>query len=283
MIDLHVHTTASDGEYDPKDVVRMAKENNVTTIAIADHDTVTGLDEAIEEGKRVGVEVIPAIELNAKVEKGKMHILGYYINYKDINFMHAMERLRKDREDRNIKFIEEFHKQNVDITLEQVKKYAIGSVIAKPHFARALYDNGYINDIEEAYTNYFNVPPMKNIKRQSISPKLAIELIKKAGGIAVIAHPVTLKIDNDELDKKIKELKLYGLDGIECYNNIHTKEDIIKLKEIANKNNMLITAGSDFHGLISTPEVIIGRGKNDNIITDMPDMLDKIKDYIKKM
>lgn len=279
MIDLHVHTTASDGEYNPKDVIKMAKENGVDTIAIADHDTVAGLEEAIEEGKNIGVEVIPAIELNAKVEKGKMHILGYYMDYKDAEFVRVMESLRKDREKRNSEFIDEFHKQNVNITLEQVKKYAIGSIIAKPHFARALYDNGYINDIEEAYTNYFNVPPMKNIKRQSITPKQAIELIKNAGGIAVIAHPVTLKLDDDELDEKIKELKKYGLDGIECYNNIHTKEDITKLKEIANKNNMLITAGSDFHGPITTPGVIIGRGKDDNIITDIPDMLEKIKNY----
>lgn len=279
MIDLHVHTTASDGEYNPKDVIKMAKENGVDTIAIADHDTVAGLEEAIKEGKNIGVEVIPAIELNAKVEKGKMHILGYYMDYKDAEFVRVMESLRKDRENRNSEFIDEFHKQNVNITLEQVKKYAIGSIIAKPHFARALYDNGYINDIEEAYTNYFNVPPMKNIKRQSITPKQAIELIKNAGGIAVIAHPVTLKLDDNELDEKIKELKEYGLDGIECYNNIHTKEDITKLKEIANKNNMLITAGSDFHGPITTPGVIIGRGKDDNIITDIPDMLEKIKNY----
>ena len=281
MIDLHVHTTASDGEYNPKDVIKMAKENNVETIAIADHDTVAGLEEAIEEGEKIGVEVIPAIELNAKVEKGKMHILGYYMDYKDKDFMQAMETLRKDREDRNMEFIEEFHKQNVNITLDQVKKYAIGRIIAKPHFARALYDNGYINDIEEAYTNYFNVPPMKNIKRQSITPKQAIDLIKNAGGIAVIAHPVTLKLNDDELNKEIKELKSYGLDGIECYNNIHTKEDINKLKKIANENDMLITAGSDFHGPITTPGVIIGRGKDDNIITDIPDMLDKIKNYKK--
>lgn len=277
MIDLHLHTTASDGEYNPKDVIKLAKENGVDTVAIADHDTVAGLEEAIEEGKKIGVEVISAVELNANVEKGKMHILGYYMDYKDAEFVKAMESLKKDREDRNNEFIDEFHKQNVNITLEQVKKYAIGSIIAKPHFARALYDNGYIKDIEEAYTNYFNVPPMKNIKRQSITPKQAIELIKNAGGISVIAHPVTLKLDDNELDEKIKELKKYGLDGMECYNNIHTKEDIAKLKEIANKNNMLITAGSDFHGPITTPGVIIGRGKDDNIIADIPDMLEKMK------
>lgn len=277
MIDLHVHTTVSDGELDPKDVVRRAKEKGVSAIAIADHDAVDGLDEAIEEGKKIGVEVIPAIELNAKVEKGKMHILGYYMNYKDVDFANKMNLLRKDREDRNEEFIKEFNKQNINITIEQVKKYAVGNVIAKPHFARALLENGYINDIEEAYSNYFNVPPLKNIQRKSITPKEAIKLIKDAGGIAVIAHPITLKLNDEELDDKIKKLKTYGLDGMECYNNIHTPEDVTKLKKIARENNMLITAGSDFHGPISTPGVEIGSGKNGNIISDIPDMLENLK------
>lgn len=281
MIDLHVHTTASDGEFEPRAVVRRAKDKGVTTIAIADHDTVEGLEEAIEEGNKIGIEVIPAIELNAKVEKGKMHILGYYINYNDTNFAKKTELLKKDRENRNIKFIKEFNRQNVNITLEQVKKYGMGNVIGKPHFAKALLENGYINDIKEAYSKFFNVSPLKEIERKLITPKEAIELIKSAGGIAVIAHPITLKLNEEELDKKIKELKSYGLSGMECYNNIHTQEDVVKLKEIAKANGMIITAGSDFHGPINTPGVEIGSGKNGNIISDIPDMLENLKKLTK--
>lgn len=282
MIDLHVHTTASDGEYMPSKIVKMAKENNVTTVAITDHDTIEGIEEAIEAGTKLGIEIIPGIELNAKVPKGKMHIVGYFFDINNKEFLKKMAELKKDREDRNQQFIEEFNKKGIAITLEQVKKYVIGNVVGKPHFARALYDNGYIKDIEEAYSNYFNVEPFNEIKRKGITPREAIQIIKNAGGIAVIAHPVTLKLDDEELKNKIQELKEYGLDGIECYNNIHTKEDIKKLKEIAQENNLLITAGSDFHGPITTPNVKIGRGKDDNIISDIPDMLEKIKKYAKK-
>lgn len=200
----------------------------------------------------------------------------------DKNFIKEMSELKKDRKERNEKFIKEFNKMDINITLEQVKKYAMGNVIGKPHFSRALYDNGYINDIEEAYSKYFNVPPIKYIKRRKIIPKQAIEIIKNAGGIVVLAHPVTLKLEEDELGIKIKELKKYGLDGIECYNNIHMKEDIIRLKKIAKDNNLLITAGSYFHGPITTPGVMIGKGKNNNIIADNVDMLERLKLYKQK-
>lgn len=277
MFDLHVHTTASDGELTPTEIVKLAEKENVKTIAICDHDTIDGLEEAIVQGEKSGVEVIPGIELNAKVPKGKMHVLGYYVDYKDEKFANTMLHLKKDRDERNQEFIKEFNKQGINITIEDVKKNAFGNVLAKPHFARALLDRKYISDIEETYTNYFNVPPMNQIKRKSITPNEAFDIIKQAGGIVVLAHPITLKLDYDELEMKIKELKEMGLDGIECYNNIHTEDDIKKLREIAVRNNLLITAGSDFHGPISTPDVKIGRGINNNIIPKENDILEKLK------
>lgn len=277
MFDLHVHTTASDGELSPIEVVKLAKDLDVSTISITDHDTVEGLEEGIYYGNRVGLEVIPGIELNAKVSKGKMHILGYYINYKDKAFVDKMYNLKRDRDSRNDKLIFELRKMGINVTIEDVKKYAFGNILAKPHFARVLLENGYISDIEEAYSKFFNVPPMSNIKRESINPKDAIEIIKSAGGIAVLAHPVTLKLEYYELDKTIKELKKIGLDGIECYNNIHTTEEVKMLKEIAKNNEMIVTAGSDFHGPISTPNVQIGRGRENNIISDIPNLLMNLK------
>lgn len=279
MLDLHVHTTASDGELSPEEVVRLAAQNKVTTIAIADHDTVSGLDRAIEEGKKLNIKVIPGVELNSYVEKGKMHILGYNMDYKKSEFASKMKELKQDRDERNRKFIEEFNNQNINITLEDVKKYAFGEILAKPHFAQALLNKNYIKDIEEAYSKYFNAYPMNTIKREALMPKDAIQIIKQAGGIAVLAHPVTLKLDDEQLEQKIQELKSYGLDGIECYNNIHTQEDINKLRSIADKFNLLITAGSDFHGPISTPNVEIGRGKNNNIYNTI-DILENLKEYI---
>lgn len=279
MLDLHVHTTISDGELSPEEVVRLAAKNKVTTIAIADHDSVSGLDRAIEEGKKLNIEVIPGVELNSYVEKGKMHILGYCMDYKNIDFANKMNELKEIRNERNRKFIQEFNNQNICIALEDVKKYAFGEILAKPHFAQVLLEKGYITDIEEAYSKYFNVYPMNTIKRDLLTPKDAIQIIKQAGGIAVLAHPITLKLEEEQLKQKIQELKSYGLDGIECYNNIHTQEDIEKLRKIANKMKLLITAGSDFHGPISTPNVEIGRGKNNNIY-NIQGVLENLKEYI---
>lgn len=281
MFDLHIHTTASDGELSPEEIVRLAAKNGVTTIAITDHDTISGLDQAIAEGKKLNIKVIPGIELNAHIEKGKMHILGYNMDYKNIDFSNKMDELKQDRNERNIKFIQEFNKQNVNITLEDVKKYAFGEILAKPHFAQLLLEKNYIKDLEEAYSKYFNIYPMNTIKRKILFPKDAIQIIKKANGIAVLAHPVTLKLDDKQLEQVIQELKSYGLDGIECYNNIHTQKDIVRLTKIAHKYELLITAGSDFHGPTTTPNVELGRGKNNNIY-NVPNILEFFKKYINK-
>lgn len=269
MFDLHVHTTASDGEFSPSKILEKAKNLNLDTISITDHDTTDGIREAIKYSKKININFIPGIELNAHVPKGKMHILGYYFNINDTSFLLTMKSLKKEREDRNNKFIQEFNKQGINITIENLKKYSTGNIISKPHFARALLDKGYINDIEEAYSNYFNVSPMKDIKRKSLSPQEAITLIKKAGGIAILAHPITLKLNYDELKLEIKTLKKLGLDGIECYNSIHSPKDIKELIEIAKEYDMLITGGSDYHGPISTPNYEIAKGKNNNI-SNMP-------------
>lgn len=265
MFDLHVHTKASDGEYSPTEIVEKAYNCGLDTIAITDHDTIDGIEEAIAASKKYNIEVISGIELNAHVDHGKMHILGYFKNYQNSDFLHKMNDLKQDRQNRNLKFIKEFNNQGIDITIDDIKKYSFGEILAKPHFARALYEKKYINDIEEAYKNFFNVEPMKSIKRETISPREAIELIKKVNGIVILAHPITLKLNYEDLNTKIQELMSYGLDGIECYNSIHTQEDITALLNIAKQNNLLVTAGSDYHGPISTPFNELGKGRNNNL------------------
>lgn len=282
MFDLHVHTTASDGEFSPLEILEKAKSLNIDTISITDHDTTDGIEEAIEYSKKININFIPGIELDAHVSRGKMHILGYYFDINDTNLLSSMQSFKKDREDRNNKFIQEFNKQGINVTIEDINKYSIGSILAKPHFARALLDKGYINNIEDAYSNYFNVSPMKDIKRKSISPKEAITLIKKAGGIAILAHPITLKLNYDELRIEIKKLKEVGLDGIECYNSIHSSDDIKELIKIAEEYDMLITGGSDYHGPISTPDYEMAKGKNNNIANMSPKILSDLKLYQNK-
>lgn len=280
MIDLHVHTTASDGEYSPKEIVRLAKINNIKTIAITDHDTVEGVKEAIEEGKKIGVEVIPGVELGVTVPHGKLHVLGYFIDYNNKNLINSLNTLKEIRNERNERLLETFKNNGIDITIDDVLKYADGKVIGKPHMAQVLIEKGYASDVEEAFTNYFNKEPYKSIRRKPFEVKEAFKVLKDANGIVVVAHPVTLKLKGKDLEDKILEYKKFGLDGIECFNNIHTQDDIKELIDIATRNNLLITAGSDYHGPNVKPNVILGSGKNGNIITDIP-VVEKIKTYKK--
>ena len=266
IIDLHSHTTASDGEYSPKDLIDRAIQKNIEILAITDHDTIDSLNEAIEYAKNKKIEIIPGIEFSAEVNIGKMHILGLYIDYKRSEFIEITEKLKKTRNDRNNEFIKIFNKLGYDMQIDDVKKYATGEIIAKPHFAQVLLEKGYIQDIDEAYDNLFNVSPLNTIKRITLSPKEAIKAIKRANGIAILAHPKTLKLNNQKLENKIQELISYGLDGIECYHSSHTFDEMQKYKNIATKYNLLISKGSDYHGPVVTPEIELGAGKNNNIL-----------------
>ena len=267
IIDLHSHTTASDGEYMPQKLIDRAIKKNISVLAITDHDTIDGLDEALSYSENKKIEIVPGIEFSAKVDIGKMHILGLYIDYLKPGFKKITDKLKKDREERNNKFIEMFNELGYDIKIDDVKKYAIGEVIAKPHFAQVLLEKGYIKEIEEAYDKFFNVPPLNTIKRMTLYPKEIIKTIKKANGIAILAHPKTLKLDCENFENKIKELISYGLDGIECYHSTHTFDEIEEYIRIAKKYNLLISKGSDYHGPRVTPEIELGRGKHDNILS----------------
>lgn len=272
MIDLHIHTTASDGEFSPIEIVDKALSVGLTHIAITDHDTVNALDKAINYSKDKNIIVIPGVELNAKVSKGQMHILGYYIDYSNTNFLKMMKTFENERNERNVKFIEEFNRMGITISLNDVKKYAIGTVIGKPHFARVLLKKGYIKNIEEGFERFFNKEPLKKIKRNSYSPEKIIGLINNAGGIAVLAHPQSLKLENQELEKTILLLKSYGLEGLECYHSKQTEEEMKYFKTIAKKYNLLMTLGSDYHRDVSISNIELGSGKNNNLINSLPDV-----------
>lgn len=282
IVDLHSHTSESDGEYTPKKLIDKAIEKNLSVLAITDHDTIDGLDEAITYAKNKDIEIVPGIEFNTKTNIGKMHILGLNIDYSNKELINVTNKLKEDRNVRNNKFIKLFQQLGFNINIEDVRKYAIGEIIAKPHFAQVLLEKRYIKDINEAYDNFFNVAPFNEIIRMTLPPKETIETIKKASGVAILAHPKTLKLNYMDLEKTIGELVSYGLDGIECYHSIHTPEDIKQYKDIAKKYNLLISKGSDYHGPNVTPEVELGTGKNNNILTqEEKELYKKIKSRLK--
>ena len=214
--DLHVHTTASDGCLNAKQIIAEAKRIGLTTIAITDHDTIGNVKECIEEGKKNGIRVIPGIELSATTDSGKMHILGFGIDPDNTEFNMVMKMLRDAREERNKNIIEAMKCIfDIEITMENVKKHAQGDSVGKPHIAAAIVESGYCDNIETAFKKILGSRKLESIERKKLPPKTCIELIHKAGGLAFLAHPKSLKLSQDNTFAKIKQLKTYGLDGIE--------------------------------------------------------------------
>lgn len=266
MFDLHVHTTASDGELNPKEIIQEAKNSKVTKIAITDHDTVSNVAKCIEEGKENNILVIPGIEISAEVPVGEMHILGYGIDTENLRFQAVMQFLRDGRNEKNLKIIKALNERGIDITLEEVQKQSKGDSLGRPHFARAMIERGMVSSVKEAFSKYLGQDYIENIKRVVLKPKAAIELINQVGGIAVLAHPHSLKKSYSDTHAVIKELKSYGLGGIEVYHSDHSVEQIENYKKIAEAEKLLITCGSDYHGKTVKPEIELGKGRNENLV-----------------
>lgn len=269
MIDLHTHSCYSDGEYTPNDLIRKAKNKGISVLAITDHDTVLGNKNiTLSKQEMTGIKVIPGIELSAKVSKGQMHILGYNIdiNNQDLNkktkelkqssFYAVMAILVQIKKDYGITFSEE----------EILNILNSNGNIGRPDIAKLFVKHSYTETIKEAFEEYL-IDANEKIStiKKGISSKECIDLIKSANGIAVLAHPKTLKCSNAELELIIKELKDKGLDGIEAYHSSHTREEINTYIHLANKYNLLISGGSDYHGPLIKPKIELGSGINNNI------------------
>ena len=265
MIDLHTHTKFSDGEYTPEKCIDLAISKDINALAITDHDTADGLEMAEEYAKNKNILLIPGIELEADVPKGQMHILGLFIDYKNAYFMKELEEIKNTRRSRNEKFIEELNRRGFEVTLEELKEVSSGNTIGKPHFAKVFLQKGYIQNKQEMFDRFFNQPPLKQLKKSTKTPRQIIELIKRANGMAVLAHPQFLKLNDEELVAKVRELKWYGLDGMECYHSKQTIEEMNKYNKIAKDLNLVITKGTDFHGPNVKPETELGTGNNNNL------------------
>ena len=281
MIDLHSHTKFSDGEFTPEQSIDLAISKNIKALAITDHDTIDGLEIAEEYAKNKDIILIPGIELEADIPRGQMHILGLFLDYKNTEFIQKLDEIKNTRRLRNDLFIKELNKMGFEITLDELKEISSGNTIGKPHFASVFIKKGYIQNKSEMFDKYFNQPPLSQFKKSSKTPKEVIELIKKANGMVVLAHPQSLKLNDDELLEKIKELKSYGLDGLECYHSKQTKEEMIKFNKIAKELGLVITKGSDFHGPNVKPDTELGTGNNNNLILGEEKEEEIIKNILK--
>jgi predicted metal-dependent phosphoesterase TrpH len=247
-IDLHTHSTHSDGSYSPGQLVALAKEKGLRAIALTDHDTVSGVAEAVRAGEELGVELVPGVEISAQFNPGTMHVLGYYLRTTDQELDGALNRLKQARAARNPKIIERLEKLGLKITTAEVMKFS-GGQVGRPHIAQALVQRGYVSDIDEAFSRYLKKGAAAYVDKFRFSPQEAIGLIRRAGGIASLAHPFTLGIhEPKELAVLVKKLQAMGLEGIEIFYPGHTEEMTALYGDFAKSLGLLRTGGSDFHG-----------------------------------
>lgn len=272
-IDLHVHSNISDGTMSPDDVVKLAAESGLSAIALTDHDTVAGIEEALAAGEKYGVEVIPGIEISADYKGGDLHILGFDIDYRDRKFAEKIAVCRDSRHERNIKMTEKIRQQGFPVTWEIMLERFGDNSITRAHFAKYLLDEGYVKSKEEAFAKYLNPGCPCYVAREKVTPEQAVKMIIDAKGHPVLAHPMLYKMTHDRIESVIVMLMSYGLQGIEAVYSLNSPEDDEFLKKVAKRHGLYITGGSDFHGAIK-PDIQIGIGRGNLKMTkDMCPML----------
>jgi predicted metal-dependent phosphoesterase TrpH len=242
FIDMHVHTSASDGELSPEEVVKTASELGLAAIAIADHDTVDGIEEALEAGKKYCVEVIPGVELSSEFGPAEVHILGYFIDWRDKKFRSELHKFQEVRKVRAKKMIEKLRGLGVAIPYEEVVAAAGEGVIGRPHVAQVMVKHGYVKSKDEAFERYIGDGQPAHVPKYRLSPKRAIQMIHRIGGVAVLAHPVFSHV-NDLLYDLVK----FDLDGIEVYHSEHDSAAVEHYERLANDLYLLMAGGTDSH------------------------------------
>jgi len=254
-VDLHIHSTASDGRLSPEAVVLKAAELGLTTIALADHDSVSGIAPALVAAKAFPqLRVIPSIEISTDVPHGEAHVLGYFIDYTSHKLQANLVRLRNSRRERAQGIIAKLEKLGIHIEWQRVQEIAGSGTIGRPHIAQAMLEKGYITSLKEAFTKYISQGGPAYVEREKMTPVEAVALILGANGLPVLAHPFTL--NNPEM--VIIELKAAGMVGIEAYYGDYSADEVSRLVSLADRHNLIATGGSDYHGLDASTETMIG-------------------------
>lgn len=251
--DLHIHTTFSDGTHSPEEIVELAKKKDLKTIAITDHDVVAGIDPALKRGKELGVEVIPGIELTTETRDTEVHILGYFIDHHNPKLIEVITKIQKGREERIFKICEKLKELGVDLDPEKVFEIAGHRAAGRPHVARALVAEGFVEDFREAFTKYLDFHGPAYVSHYKLSPEEAVKLVISAKGIPVYGHPGV-----SNCDQIIPDLMMAGLAGIEVYYSGHNRSQTQHYLNLARKYGLLITGGSDYHGFKSGREEELG-------------------------
>jgi hypothetical protein len=258
MIDLHVHTSMSDGTFSPDEVVEIALQRGLRAIAITDHDTMAGVGRAQERGAELGIEIISGVEISTEWPSGILHMLGYFVCVEDPELLRTLDSLRKDRQERILKIVSKLNDRDVSVTVDEVDREAVGGVPGRPHVANLMLRKGHVATLQEAFDRYLGKGAPAYVEKKKLSPVEAMQLIANSGGVPVLAHPYSLdEPDADELEQIFRRLTLSGLKGIEVYYPQHTPDQTAVFLRLAQKLGLVVTGGTDFHGA-NKPEVEMG-------------------------
>lgn len=254
LVDLHLHSTASDGKLSPHDLVKLAADTGLKVIALTDHDSTEGLIPALEAAKASpDITLIPGVEISTDLPDGEAHILGYFIEYSDPDFTKTLERFRLSRLNRGKKMVDKLSSLGIFIDWKRVQEIAGEGVIGRPHIARAMMEKGYINKFEEAF-RYIGHDGPAYVARDKMTPEEAVALIVNAKGLPVLAHPFTVK----DPEAMVIKLKKVGLAGIEVYYKDNTPDQTANTLKLAQKYGLIATGGTDYHAMGEPGEMMMG-------------------------
>jgi len=261
MIDLHTHTTASDGTMSPGELVNLAGEVGLDAIAITDHDTFDGVQEALEAGKRYGVEVIPGTELSLESPEGAgwIHVVALWLPEEAGELRTALDWVIEGRANRNREIVDKLREQGINTTYERIVARAKGTV-GRPHFAQELLSLGVVSSIEEAFKIWLGDDGRAYVPKRKLTPEQTFPILRNIGATSILAHPFALQLNMEETERVVKNLVALGLDGMEVYYPEHSESDTRAYGDMADRLGLLWSGGSDFHGTVK-PKIALGKGK----------------------
>lgn len=260
IIDLHVHSNASDGSLTPSRLADEAISAGLKAIALTDHDTVDGIPEIIQYTKNKDIEIIPGIELSCYYNNREIHILGFFIDYENPELNSELARLKKAREERNIKMVELMQKDGIPITMEKLLHGNPDSVVTRAHFARVLVEEGVCKDKDIAFKKYIGEKCRYYLPKPQVSCEKAMDILTKYSKGAFLAHPLLYHLGYSQIDELLSYLKNLGLKGLEAYHSSNNSYESDRLRALALKHDLLISGGSDFHGVVK-PNIKLGTGR----------------------
>jgi len=275
-IDLHTHSNYSDGTLTPTELVTLAREKKISALALTDHDTMAGVEEAVSAGEMMGVEIIPGIEISVLHDKVEYHILGYWADSRNSPFAEALAILQGARAERNSRILQKLNELGIPATSEELERVSEQGQTGRPHIAKLLVRYGVVKTITQAFDQFLKKGAVAYVSRFAYSAIEAVSLIRQAGGLAVLAHPTQNDPELTRLPLVLAGLVPVGLDGLEVYYPTHSHKIKKKLRVFAEQNNLLLTGGSDYHGDVRPGTTLAGGG---NIFVP-PELLVKMKERL---